>query len=79
MSLSQIKYLLLVRSYEVGSTQEMSMISSVNNDTESFYGLCLLLYVFPTKPLAPQISTIMNEDINIINFVTKPGTTPPWQ
>jgi len=47
------------------------MISGVNNDTESFYGLCLRLYVFPTKPVSPPISTIMNEGMNIIKCATK--------
>jgi len=78
-SLTQINYLRLVLSFEVRRIQGMSKTSRVNYDTENIYGLFLSLMVFPTKTLALQISTIMNEDINIINRVTKPGKTPSWK
>jgi len=77
-SLSQIKYLLLVLSYEAEGTQEMSNISGVINDTENIYGLFLRLKIFPTKPLSPQIYTVMSEDINR-NFATKTGITASWK
>jgi len=43
-SLSQIKYLLLVLSYEAEGTQEMSTKSGVIKESQRFFSLCLLLY-----------------------------------
>jgi hypothetical protein len=78
-SLSRINYLRLVLSFEVRRIQGMSKTSRVNNDTENIYGLFLSLKVFPTKTHLLPISIIMNEDINIINCVTKSGKTPSWK
>jgi len=50
----------------------------VNNDTENIHGPFLRVNVFPTKPLSSQIFIITNEESNIINCVTKNGTTPSW-
>ena len=50
-SLSQIRYLLLVLSYKAGRTQKMSTKSSMNNDTQSFYCLCLQL----NSPKSPSL------------------------
>ena len=59
-SSSQIKYILLVLGYELGSTQEISTKTGVNNDEfKRFYSLCLLLYSTQNLPLHKQPLTVV--------------------
>ena len=53
----------------------MSKIIGVSSDTENIYR-SMPAGVFHTKPLSPQTSINVNEDINSINCVTKTGTKP---